>query len=94
MTTLKGEAGTSPPGVAIPAVSIPFDTIRDPGTYVCNWNGYLLRVPSGALGPGQGRAINLVGAEPLLVTRISTDPELPVSHAREVASDLGLRIRF
>jgi len=91
---LEGKVGTSPMGVASPVASIPFDTIRDPGTYVCNWNGYLLRVPSGALGPGQGRVINLIGAEPLLVTRISADAELPVSHARELASDLGLRIRF
>ena len=84
----------SPAGFAIPAISLPFDTIRDPGTYVCNWNGYLLRVPSGALSPGPGRVINLIGVEPLLVTRISADPELPVSHARQLASDLGLRIRF
>jgi hypothetical protein len=75
-------------------VSVPFDTIQDTGTYVCNWNGFLLRVPSGALTPGRGRLINIVGSEPLLVTRISEDPALPVHQARELAQEIGLRVNF
>ncbi len=77
-----------------PMVSIPFDTIRAAGTYVCNWNGYLLRVPDGSMSPGNGRVINLVGSEPLLVTRISSDPELPVRSARALASDMHLKVSF
>lgn len=76
------------------AVSIPFDTIRSAGTYVCNWNGYLLRVPDGALSPGSGRVINLVGSEPLLVTKISNDPELPVTSARVLAVGSRLKVSF
>jgi len=76
------------------AISIPFDTIREPGTYVCNWNGFLLRVPVGMPGPGQGRALNLVGSEPLLVTKISDDPQLPVVQARALATALSLKISF
>jgi len=78
----------------VTAVSIPFDTIREPGTYVCNWNGFLLRVPVGVPGPGQGRALNLVGSEPLLVTKISDDPQLPVVQARALAKALSLKISF
>ena len=33
-------------GLVSPGVSIPFDSIRSPGAYVCNWNGHLLRVRS------------------------------------------------
>jgi hypothetical protein len=73
--------------------SIPLDTIRDPGSYVCNWSGYLLRVPDGTLGQG-GREINIVGNAPLLVTKISDDPEIPVSRARRMAADFNLPIRF
>lgn len=82
------------PLTAPPAFSIPFDTIQDPGTYVCNWNGFLLRVPRGALGPQSGRCINIVGSEPLFVTKISADPDLPVSRARQIASGFNLRISF
>lgn len=60
--TQAGWIGLVPPGV-----SIPFDSIRAPGTYVCNWNGHLLRVPESALVPDG--VINLVGPEPLFVTR-------------------------
>lgn len=76
-----------------PPTSIPFDLLRAPGSYVCNWNGFLLRVPPGSLGPG-GREINIVGREPLFVTKISDDPNLPVTRARELASRLSLRVSF
>lgn len=80
-------------GSAVP-VCIPFDTVQSPGSYVCNWSGYLLRVPVGALGPPCGRTINIVGSEPLFVTKISDDPTIPVPRAREVASSLNLRVCF
>lgn len=82
------------PRTANDPASIPFDAIAAPGAYVCNWNGYLLRVPPGALGPGSGRTINLVGAEPLFVTKISDDPEIPVTHARSTATGFHLRVSF
>lgn len=70
-------------GLVQPGVSIPFDSIRAPGSYVCNWNGHLLRVPAAALIPNS--VMNLVGAEPLYVTKISDDPALPLSQARAAA---------
>lgn len=82
--------GTAP----APLPSIPFDTIEAPGTYVCNWNGYLLRVPEGALGPGNRRVFNLVGTEPLFVTKISDDPGLSVGRARQIAGDHALTANF
>ncbi len=85
--TQAGWIGLVPPGV-----SIPFDSIRAPGTYVCNWNGHLLRVPESALVPDG--VINLVGPEPLFVTKISDDPAVPLGRARQVATDMQLAVSF
>lgn len=79
-------------GLVTPGVSIPFDSIRSPGAYVCDWNGHLLRIPPEALVPNG--VMNIVGAEPLYVTKISDDPSLPLSRARAVAAQYGLRASF
>jgi hypothetical protein len=76
------KAGMGEPG----SVTIPFDSIHAPGSYVCNWNGHLLRVPDGGL-MIDGSQINLVGPTPLFVTKISDDPQIPLSRARELASE-------
>jgi hypothetical protein len=79
-------------GLVNPGVSIPFDSIRTPGCYVCDWNGHLLRVPERALVPNG--VLNIVGPEPLFVTKISDDPALPLTRARQAAADLNLRVVF
>jgi hypothetical protein len=79
-------------GLVKPGASIPFDSIRAPGAYVCNWNGHLLRVPPRALMPDS--VINLVGPEPLYVTKISDDPAVPLSEARQAAARLSLATAF
>jgi hypothetical protein len=79
-------------GLVSPGVSIPFDSIRTPGAYVCNWNGHLLRVPESALVPNG--VINIVGAEPLFVTKISDDPAVPLTKARRAAAEMRLATAF
>jgi len=79
-------------GLVPPGVCIPFDSIRSPGTYICNWSGHLLRVPRNALMPNA--VVNIVGPEPLFVTKISDDAACPLSRAREVASELNLDVNF
>lgn len=82
-------------GIAMAAnPAIPFDAIRSPGSYVCNWNGYLLRVPPAAVGPDGLRPLNIVGSQPLFVTKISDDADIPVRQARQAASDLHLSVSF
>jgi hypothetical protein len=74
--------------------SIPFDVISDPGAYICNWSGHLLRVRSSALRGARDGALNLVGSEPLLVTKISDNPQIAVGRARAIANQLSLAVNF
>ncbi|MEW6251035.1 MAG: hypothetical protein AB1716_10340 [Planctomycetota bacterium] len=79
-------------GLVRPGVCIPFDSIRSPGAYICNWSGHLLRVPPATLVPNG--VMNIVGSEPLYVTKISEDPDVPLTRARQLARGLNLRPAF
>jgi hypothetical protein len=76
----------------VAGVSVPFDAIGAPGAYVCNWSGHLLRVPEGAAGRALG--LNIVGHEPLTVTKISDDPQVSLTDARHLAAGLGVTAGF
>jgi len=74
--------------------SIPLDTIGSSGAYVCNWSGHLLRVPEGLAPVGRPLGLNIVGREPLTVTKISDDPDVSLAHARTLAASLGVTAGF
>jgi hypothetical protein len=69
--------------------TVPVDTLGSPGAYICNWNGYLLRVPAGGL-----LGLNIVGRAPLLVTKISANPQVSLARARSLAASLGCGAGF
>ena len=71
-----------------------FDHISEPGTYICNWTGHLLRVPQDSLASGRSPTMNIIGPEPLFVTRISENPYIPVTKARVLASNLDMAVNF
>ena len=73
---------------------IPFEALNEPGTYVTNWSGHLLRIPEDALKPGRSPVIEIMGKEQLFVTRISNDPFLPVMKARMLAADCDMMVNF
>lgn len=73
---------------------VPLDTVDAPGAYVCNWSGHLLRVSQRSFMPEGPLALNIVGAEPLMVTRISENPNVPLTEARGLAGSLGLNVEF
>jgi len=77
-----------------PGATVPLDVIGAPGAYVCNWSGHLLRVSSQALLCGHRPLLNLVGSEPLTVTKISDDPDIPLATAKLLAQRLNLRANF
>ncbi len=73
---------------------VPFESISEPGTYVCNWSGHLLRVPEDAVTPGRSPLINIVGCEQLFVTKISDNPFMTVTKCRLVACNLDVAVNF
>lgn len=73
---------------------LPYDALREPGTYVCNWSGHLLRVPPDAVKPGRYPCVAMTGARILYLTKISDDPFLPVEEARLLAADHDQNVNF
>ena len=74
--------------------TVPFASISEPGCYVCNWSGHLLRVPEDGVAPGRSPLINIVGCEPLFVTKISDNPFIPVTKARLLACNCDCNVNF
>jgi hypothetical protein len=77
-----------------PGATIPFDTINEPGAYVCNWSGHLLRVPEDGVSPGRSPLINIIGPDPLTVTKISDNPYITITKAKLLASNYDLNVNF
>ena len=73
---------------------IPFEQISEPGTYVCDWSGHLLRVPEDGVAPGRSPLINIVGTEPLFVTKISENPYVTLTKAKMLACNWDLNVNF
>ncbi len=73
---------------------VPFDSIQEPGCYICNWSGHLLRIPEDGITPGRSPLINMVGHDPLFVTKISDNPFVTVTKARLLASNYDLPVCF
>ena len=71
-----------------------FENIEEPGTYVSNWTGHLVRVPEDALKSGRSPLIEIRGKEAMFVTKLSDDPYLTLSKARMLAADLDLDVNF
>ena len=83
--------GFTSPGIG---TTIPFDCIQQPGCYVCNWSGHLLRVPEDGLAAGRSPLISLIGGEPLFVTKISDNPFVTLTKAKVIASNLDVAVNF
>lgn len=75
-------------------MQVPYDNINEPGTYICNWSGHMLRVPEDAIKPGRSPLMNICGNEPLFVTKISDDPYVAISKARMLAANCDLMVNF
>ena len=71
-----------------------FENINEPGTYICQWNGHLLRVPEDGIAVGRSPMVNIVGPEPLYCTKINENPWIPVSKARMLAANFDLNVNF
>ena len=76
------------------AMTVPFEEIQEPGCYICNWSGHLLRVPEDGVAPGRSPLISMVSWEPLYVTKISDNPFITVTKAKMIASNLDCNVNF
>ena len=77
-----------------PGTKLPFQSITDPGCYICNWSGHLLRVPQDGVAPGRSPLLNILGREELFVTKLHNDPYIPVTKARMIAADWDTTVNF
>ncbi len=73
---------------------LPFESINEPGCYVCNWSGHLVRVPEDGVAPGRSPLINVIGPETLFVTKISDNPFITLTKAKMIASNLDINVNF
>lgn len=71
-----------------------YDQINDPGAYVCNWSGHLLRIPEDGVKPGRSPVFEIRGKGELFVTKLSDDPYVTITKARMLASDCDLAVNF
>jgi len=74
--------------------TVPFDSIQEPGCYICNWSGHLLRVPEDGIAAGRSPLVNIIGTEPLYVTKLSENPFVNITKAKMIASNLDCCVNF
>jgi hypothetical protein len=89
-----GEMTAKKSHLPAPGTTIAFDVLCTPGAYVCDWSGHLLRVTEQALVEGRAPALNIVGTQPLTLTKISNDPQIALSQAKRIAHEYHLNINF
>ena len=77
-----------------PGTTVPFDSIQEPGAYIFNCTGHLLRIPEDGVTLGRSPMINIVAQEPIVVTKISDNPYETVTKARLLASNFDLPVNF
>ena len=70
-----GEFGTAS------GTRVQFDSIQEPGAYICNWSGHLLRIPDDAVAPGRSPLVNVIGLEPPFVTKLTDNPFVTLTKA-------------
>jgi hypothetical protein len=74
--------------------TVPFESIQEPGCYICNWSGHLLRVPEDGIAAGRSPLVNIIGTEPLYVTKLSENPFVNITKAKMIASNLDCCVNF
>lgn len=91
---LAPKQNSAPTRTAEPGTTLPLDVLSEPGAYVCNWSGHLLRVRPDAFPGGRPPGLNIVGDRPLTITKISDDPDVVISKAKRLAAFFKLEVKF
>ena len=93
-TTIPGQTTKQTQTNYCPQTVVPFEQINEPGCYICNWSGHLLRVPEDGIAPGRSPLTSLVGFDQLFVTKISDNPFLPLTKARLLGANCDINVTF
>ena len=80
--------------MSAPGTTFPLANTNEPGAYICNWSGHLLRIPQDGVARGRFPLLDIVGHEPLSVTKIADDPFIAVRKARMLAADMDVSVNF
>ena len=73
---------------------VPFESISEPGAYICNWSGHLIRIPEDAVAAGRSPLISMCGPDQLFVTKVSENPFVALTKARLLASNFDVAVNF
>lgn len=97
--TTKRSSGPSGSGVDINTSSrnnftTPFNDITEPGAYYSHETGWLYRVPEDMLSLGHSPLINIVSGHDNFMTKITSDPWVPVNKARQLCSNMDFAVNF
>ena len=90
----SGQCTTTSSFSTAPGTCVPFESVQEPGSYICNWSGHLVRIPEDGVCPGRSPMIAIVGQEALYITKISDNPFVTVTKARLLASNFDLPVNF
>lgn len=74
--------------------TVPFSDLKQAGCYVFNLSGQLVRVPDEAAAPERAPGMDIIGSRPLLLTKISDNPFVPLTEARFIACNFDLHVTF
>jgi hypothetical protein len=88
-----GRFGLDPEAEGL-GVSLPLAALHEPGTYICDWSGHLLRVCETDCGGSRFASTRDANSRRWTATRISADPHLSRFAARALAIRLGLSVNF
>lgn len=75
-------------------VTAPFNQVTESGTYYCHNTGWLYRIPDDNLVLGHSPVLHICSLDDCMLTKISEDPWIPVTKAREVCCNWDLAVNF
>ncbi len=81
-------------GLSNTPARIDFNEINEPGTYVFERTGTLIRVGREALKAGHSPCLTMSNTEGVPCVRIWGDDTVPLDKARHIAANFGLPVEF
>lgn len=75
-------------------VTVSFNEISEPGAYYNHETGWLYRIPEDMLSLGHSPFMNIVSGHDNFVTKISSDPWIPLNKARQLCANRDFAVNF